>query len=191
MRKIIQTTAAVLAIVVIQTAAIVPTIPAVDASTETAQAAGTTQTKHTLKIDFNRHEPIEVANTAGDFDSRVLIPLRAAQAAAAEAEAEAAAKAAAVRKPALKTVTSTPVKVATGDIWEALRLCEAGGDYTRNSGNGYFGAYQYNIGSWANYGGFARPDLAPPAVQDAKARETAASRGFSPWPACASRLGLL
>lgn len=191
MRKIIQTIVAALAIVVIQTAAIVPTIPAVDAGTETAQAAGTTQTKHALKIDFNRHEPIEVANTTGDFDNKVLIPLRAAQAAAAEAEAKAAAAKKAAAKTVFKTVASAPVKVATGDIWEALRLCEAGGDYTRNSGNGYFGAYQYNIGSWAGYGGYARPDLAPPAVQDAKARETAAGRGFSPWPACASRLGLL
>lgn len=164
----------------------VPSIPAADVGRgNIAQAAGTT--RHTLKIDFNGHEPIKVARSIGDFDAEVLAPLRAAQEARAQAEAEAA-KVRFVARPAVKT---TPVRVATGDIWEALRFCEAGGDYTKNTGNGYYGAYQYNIGTWANYGGYARPDLAPPAVQDAKARETAAARGFSPWPACAARLGLL
>lgn len=190
MRKLIHTAIAVMVIMVIQAAALVPNIPAVDANRgNVAQAAGTAQ--HTLKIDFNRHKPIKIAKTTGDFDSKVLVPLRAAQAAQAAAEAQAKAEAAAKRQMAIKAIRTNPVKIATGDHWEALRLCEAGGDYAKNTGNGYFGAYQYNIGTWANYGGYARPDLAPPAVQDAKARETAAARGFSPWPACAARLGLL
>lgn len=78
-----------------------------------------------------------------------------------------------------------------GGDFARLRQCEAGGSYSRNSGNGYYGAYQYDIGTWANYGGYARPDLAPPAVQDAKAQQTQAARGWSPWPACARKLGLL
>ena len=71
-----------------------------------------------------------------------------------------------------------------------LRQCEAGGNYARNSGNGYYGAYQYNNGTWGNYGGYARADLAPPAVQDQKAYETYQSRGWAPWPACSRTLGL-
>ena len=39
--------------------------------------------------------------------------------------------------------------------------------------------------------GYARPDLAPADVQLAKAKETQARRGWSPWPACARKLGLL
>jgi uncharacterized protein YabE (DUF348 family) len=71
-----------------------------------------------------------------------------------------------------------------------LRACEAGGNYARNSGNGYYGAYQYNLSTWANYSGYARPDLAPPAVQDQKAYETYVRRGWQPWPACSANLGL-
>lgn len=117
-----------------------------------------------------------------DFDAEILAPLRAAQEAKAREVAEKAKKRA--KQPAV------PVAEATGDAWAKLRLCEAGGIYTRNSGNGYYGAYQYNLGTWGNYGGYARPDLAPAEVQDAKARETHARRGWSPWPACSKKLGL-
>jgi len=67
-------------------------------------------------------------------------------------------------------------------IFERIRMRESGGNYATNTGNGYYGAYQYDIGTWNNYGGYARADLAPPAVQDAKAAETYAQRGCSPWP---------
>jgi resuscitation-promoting factor RpfB len=77
------------------------------------------------------------------------------------------------------------------DVWARLRRCESGGNYATNTGNGYYGAYQFDIGTWGNYGGYARADLAPPAVQDQKARLTQAARGWYPWPDCARRLGLI
>ena len=88
-------------------------------------------------------------------------------------------------------VRVAPVIVAGSDVWAQLRYCEAGGDYTRNSGNGYYGAYQFTLATWADYDGYVRPDLAPPVVQDAKAKATEAARGWAPWPACARKLGLL
>ncbi len=77
-----------------------------------------------------------------------------------------------------------------GEALSKLRGCEAGGHYDRNSGNGYYGAYQYDISTWANYGGYTHADLAPPAVQDQKAHETYVGRGWRPWPACSAKLGL-
>ena len=48
-----------------------------------------------------------------------------------------------------------------------LRNCESGGNYQTNTGNGYYGAYQFSIGTWNTLGtGYARADLAPPSVQD-------------------------
>jgi len=77
------------------------------------------------------------------------------------------------------------------DIWYRLRQCESGGDYSRNSGNGYYGAYQFDLSTWTSNGGTGLPSLASPAAQDAVARATEARRGWAPWPVCAVRLGLL
>lgn len=76
------------------------------------------------------------------------------------------------------------------DALARLRGCEAGGRYDRNSGNGYFGAYQFDIGTWGGYMGYARADLAPPEVQDKKTYETYLRRGWSPWPGCTKKLNL-
>jgi resuscitation-promoting factor RpfB len=70
----------------------------------------------------------------------------------------------------------------------ALRSCE--GSYTSNTGNGYYGAYQFDIGTWGGYGGYSNASQAPPAVQDQKARDTYVARGWSPWPSCSQSLGL-
>lgn len=81
----------------------------------------------------------------------------------------------------------------SGSFAEALarlRVCESGGNYDRNSGNGYYGAYQYDISTWANWGGYPRADLAPPNVQDEKAWETYKRRGWQPWPSCKIKMGL-
>lgn len=140
-----------------------------------------------VKLNTNTASAVEiVAKPTPNYDAEVLAPLRAAQ-------AEAAARAAKLKaaQARVKVAVRAAMVVPTGDVWERLRLCEAGGNYARNSGNGYYGAYQYNLSTWANFMGYARPDLAPPAVQDAKAHATQAARGWSPWPACARKLGLM
>ncbi|TAK89287.1 hypothetical protein EPO04_01985 [Patescibacteria group bacterium] len=165
------------------------TAPEVNASSPT--------TAPVQKITFTTQaaQPVTIpATPQPNIETEVIEPLRQAQAAKAEAEAKAAAIAAAkeaqakVAAKATSAATTEAAPAATGDAWYKLRLCESGNDYTKNTGNGYYGAYQYNIGTWNNYGGFARPDLAPAAVQDAKAQADYARRGFSPWPACSKRL---
>ena len=168
-------------------------IPATATAEASAQAVSRPKITYNLNINTNSHQAVELVAQKPDFDQEVMAPLKAAQAAKAQAEAQAAAQAMQIKLASAvrDNQSNQKVGVASGDVWEQLRLCEAGGDYTRNSGNGYYGAYQYNIGTWNNYGGYAYPHLAPPAVQDAKARETQAARGWSPWPACARKLGLL
>ena len=80
-----------------------------------------------------------------------------------------------------KRVVTNP-NASSGDVFARIRARESGGNYATNTGNGYYGAYQYDLGTWGNFQGYARPDQAPPAVQDAKAAETYARRGCSPWP---------
>lgn len=71
-----------------------------------------------------------------------------------------------------------------GDKWAALRRCESGGDYTTNTGNGYYGAYQFDLQTWQSVGGTGLPSDAEPWEQDARARALYAARGDSPWPIC-------
>jgi hypothetical protein len=78
-----------------------------------------------------------------------------------------------------------------GGVWAALRQCESGGNYAENSGNGYYGAYQFSQTTWTSLGYPGRPDLEPPAMQDAAAQRLQAQSGWGQWPACAAALGLI
>jgi uncharacterized protein YabE (DUF348 family) len=48
-----------------------------------------------------------------------------------------------------------------------LRMCESHGNYQINTGNGYYGAYQFSLSTWQRIGYSGYPNEAPPAVQDA------------------------
>jgi hypothetical protein len=87
-------------------------------------------------------------------------------------------------------LAAAPASAATGDPFAALRQCESGGDYAINTGNGYYGAYQFDTGTWRSLGHSGLPSSASPAEQDAAARTLQAQRGWAPWPGCRAKLGL-
>ena len=162
------------------------------------QALAQSQSESTVKQNYNLKLntgtlALELEDKRPTFDDAVVKPLKASQEAKAKADAEAALKAQQLKSIAKAGPAANSTKLVIGgdDAFAKLRFCEAGGNYNTNTGNGYYGAYQYDMRTWGNYGGYARPDLAPPEVQDAKARETQSRRGWSPWPSCARRLGLL
>jgi len=66
----------------------------------------------------------------------------------------------------------------------SIRACESGGNYATNTGNGYYGAYQFDQRTWNSVGGSGNPANASPAEQDARAQALISSRGSSPWPSC-------
>lgn len=73
-------------------------------------------------------------------------------------------------------------------MWDRIAQCESGGNWSINTGNGYYGGLQFDSGTWlANGGGqyAARADLATRLEQIAVANTVYASRGLSPW-GCAS-----
>jgi|GEM_PF-837927 len=89
-------------------------------------------------------------------------------------------------------VVSTPsaAPATNGNVWAVLRQCESGGDYSENTGNGYFGAYQFSLATWRGLGLGGLPSQAPAAVQDQAARRLQARSGWGQWPSCARRLRL-
>lgn len=96
------------------------------------------------------------------------------------------------------TTTAAPEKApepsepTMGGGWAQLRQCESGGNYAINTGNGYFGAYQFNQSTWdgavarAGYPEWVgeRASSAPAHVQDAAALQLYSERGAQPWPQC-------
>ncbi|MBA3268606.1 MAG: transglycosylase family protein [Acidimicrobiia bacterium] len=76
------------------------------------------------------------------------------------------------------------------DALRALRSCESGGDYTADSGNGYYGAYQFAADTWQSLGYDGYPNEAAPAVQDEAVARLYARSGWTPWPGCSEALDL-
>jgi Transglycosylase-like domain len=74
--------------------------------------------------------------------------------------------------------------------WDALAECESGGNWSINTGNGYYGGLQFSLSSWQAVGG-------PPGLPSEHSRETQiqmgqrlqAQSGWGAWPACSRELG--
>jgi len=81
-------------------------------------------------------------------------------------------------------------QAASADDFARLRMCESGGNYQTNTGNGFYGAYQFAAGTWHGLGYSGLPSDASPSTQDAAARTLQGQQGWSPWPACSRKLGL-
>ena len=92
----------------------------------------------------------------------------------------------ALNPPAAVETTATTESVTTTTTYSGVGnstvQCESGGDYSANTGNGYYGGYQFDSGTWDAYGdpAYAEANEAPPAVQDA----AAASVPYDAWPSC-------
>jgi len=80
--------------------------------------------------------------------------------------------------------------VPAGSVWDRLAQCESGGNWSINTGNGYYGGLQFNLGTWRAYGGTGYPHENSRETQIAVATRLHAERGFNPWPACSDKLGL-
>jgi len=87
-------------------------------------------------------------------------------------------------------ITAPATSAAHGGVWASLRQCESGGNYDDDTGNGFYGAYQFAAGTWHGLGYPGLPSAASPAVQDQAAQKLEARSGWGQWPACSRRLGL-
>jgi soluble lytic murein transglycosylase-like protein len=67
---------------------------------------------------------------------------------------------------------------------DAIAACESGGDPTAVNAAGYYGKYQFDMGTWASVGGSGNPAEASEAEQDMRASMLYSQAGSSPWPVC-------
>ncbi|MGW0938938.1 transglycosylase family protein [Streptomyces sp. NPDC002666] len=88
---------------------------------------------------------------------------------------------------AVPLMGATGASAASVSTWDAVAQCESGGNWSINTGNGYYGGLQFSQSSWAAAGGTqyaARADLATKAQQIATAEKLLALQGPGAW-ACA------
>lgn len=80
---------------------------------------------------------------------------------------------------------------ATASEWDAVAQCESGGNWSINTGNGYYGGLQFSASTWAAYGGTqyaATADQASKSQQIEIAEKVLAGQGKGAWPVCGTGL---
>jgi uncharacterized protein YabE (DUF348 family) len=68
--------------------------------------------------------------------------------------------------------------------WAALANCESGGNPSENTGNGFYGMYQFTVSTWDSLGGTGLPSDASAATQTALAEKLYTEAGSGQWPVC-------
>ncbi|MGQ3382348.1 transglycosylase family protein [Glutamicibacter sp. TV12E] len=84
--------------------------------------------------------------------------------------------------------TTAPANAAS--TWDKLAQCESGGNWSINTGNGYYGGLQFSLSTWKAFGGSGMPNQASKAEQIRIATKVQASQGWGAWPACTAKLGI-
>ena len=82
--------------------------------------------------------------------------------------------------------SSTP----SGSVWDRLAQCESGGNWSINTGNGFYGGLQFSLSTWRAYGGTGMPHEASREEQIAVAERVQDAQGWGAWPGCTAKLGI-
>jgi hypothetical protein len=87
-----------------------------------------------------------------------------------------------------------PPSAGPAHDWSGVAMCESSGNWSINTGNGYYGGLQFSPTTWTAFGGLAyapRADLATPAQQIAVAEKVLVVQGPGAWPTCGALLTAL
>ena len=86
-------------------------------------------------------------------------------------------------KPAANTGAAAPAMMNQG-MWDKIAQCESGGNWSINTGNGYYGGLQFDVGPGSAPAAAPTPRTPPAATkaqQIAVANRVYAQRGLQPW----------
>jgi hypothetical protein len=127
------------------------------------------------------HTAVFVARAMGLVDTVELAPLaeRREQQAAIDAELE-----------AQRQAEAEAAAAASRDkIWDDLAQCESGGNWSINTGNGFYGGLQFSLASWQWVGGSGYPHQHTREEQIYRAEILLERQGWNAWPSCSLQLG--
>jgi resuscitation-promoting factor RpfC len=79
---------------------------------------------------------------------------------------------------------ATGVAYADSVNWDAVAQCESGGNWSANTGNGFYGGLQFKQSTWDENGGVGSPARASREQQIAVANRVLATQGPEAWPKC-------
>ncbi len=88
------------------------------------------------------------------------------------------------------TLSMPAANAVDGATWDALAQCESGGNWSINTGNGFYGGLQFTQQSWNGVGMSGSPATASRAQQIEAGERLLAIQGWGAWPACSAKLGL-
>ena len=93
---------------------------------------------------------------------------------------------------AAATLTMVTAGNASADtsVWDRVAQCESGGNWSINTGNGFYGGLQFTQSTWSAFGGSGSPQNASKAEQIRVAQRTLAGQGPGAWPVCSVKAGL-
>jgi LysM repeat protein len=115
---------------------------------------------------------------------------RAAKAAAAGGASAPAGSAPQADPPTAAPVSAAPQASSGGVNWSAIAACESGGNWSADTGNGFYGGLQFTEQTWLAYGGgqyAPSANQATEAQQIAVAQRVLAGQGIGAWPVCGAR----
>jgi resuscitation-promoting factor RpfB len=90
------------------------------------------------------------------------------------------------RKPVTRVVvvgTKAPKEPAVANVglWDKIAACESGGNWSINTGNGYYGGLQFSLATWHAFGGTGMPNEQSKAAQIAVAERVRKGSGLGNW----------
>ncbi len=83
-------------------------------------------------------------------------------------------------------IAATP---ASATNWDAIAQCESSGNWSTNTGNGYYGGLQFSQSTWRAYGGTGSAANATREQQIAVAERVLQGQGIGAWPHCGKKGG--
>lgn len=88
---------------------------------------------------------------------------------------------------ALPLAAAPSADAATVEQWDQVAACESNGNWSINTGNGYYGGLQFSAQTWAGFGGTQYAPTADQATKEQQieiAEKVLATQGAGAWPNC-------